>query len=536
MTIRRRLTVSFLAILFLFGLDLFVYFWGKHQLNTTVEVLRRAISRQLLVTSIHQDLNNDQKEVALLSEVAPDAARGGAGPEQIAQFAGRLQAIAKQIEQLRDLSDAQERVALESMAKDYQTLSAAWRTFYENFGVNQSKAILALATVGDPLSQRLVQQVLPQLQDDEKLRVDVATANFNRVGALTDRISIVIFLVPTIIAALVAFRVSRHLAGGLEKLLHGAAQIGQLQLGHRIDLNTRDELGDLARSYNSMADNLETARAQLNKASEEMGQRNKELEQERSTSEMLLLNILPIQVAKELKDKGNVDPKYFEDVTIIFTDFVGFTLSTEKLAAEDLVYALNDYFTLFDKIVGRYYMEKLKTIGDSYMYVGGLPLDRQARRSSSHPVDAVMAAFEMVRAVEERAKSTPSIPWAVRVGVHTGPVIAGVVGIQKFAFDIWGESVNTASRMESSGMANHINMSYQTFVRVKDFFDCEYRGKIPTKDKRDIDMYLANGLLPTLLGDGTQIPPEAFLRRYRVYFQKEPPSFPFFMLPPAAAP
>ncbi len=536
MTIRRRLTVSFVAILILFGLNLAVYFWGKHQQNTTVDVLQRAINRQLLVSSIHQDLTNVQKELALLSEVAPDAAKGGAAPEQIAQFVGKLQAIKKQLQQLRSLSDAQERVTLEAMDKDYETLAGAWRTFYENFGVNQSKAILALATVADPISQRLVQQVLPQLQDDEKLRVEVATSNFNRVEALTDRISLIMFLVPTIIAALVAFRVSRHLSSGLEKLKQGASQFGQLQLEHRIDIDTKDELGDLARSYNSMADNLESARVALRRASAETEQRNKELEQERSTSERLLLNILPIQIAKELKEKGSVEPKYFEDATIIFTDFVGFTLSTEKLAAEDLVHALDEYFTIFDQIVGRYHVEKLKTIGDSYMYVAGLPLDRRARRSPSHPVDAVMAAFEMVRAVSERAKSEKSVRWAVRVGVHTGPVIAGVVGIQKFAFDIWGDSVNMASRMESSGAPNRVNLSHQTYQRVKDFIDCEYRGKVPTKDKRDIDMYFANGIQPALLGDGQISPPEPFLRRYRVYFQKEPPAFPDFLLQPFDTP
>jgi class 3 adenylate cyclase len=372
------------------------------------------------------------------------------------------------------------------------------------------------------------------MQNDEKLRVEIATADFNRVGALTDRISLIIFLVPAIVSAIVAFRVSRHLAGGLEKLKQGAELIGQLQLGFRIDLQSKDELGDLARSYNQMADKLEVARTQLRRASDEMVERNKELEQERSTADKLLLNILPIQVAKELKEKGSVEPKYFEDVTIIFTDFVGFTLSTEKLAAEDLVRALDDYFTIFDQIVERYYVEKMKTIGDSYMYVAGLPLDRRARRAPSHPVDAVMAAFEMVEAVKQRALSENSVRWSVRVGVHTGAVIAGVVGIQKFAFDVWGDSVNTASRMESSGVANHINMSYATYVRVKDFFDCEHRGKIPTKDKREIDMYLAKGLLPSLVGDGTLIPPEAFLRRYRVYFQKEPPSFPAFLLQPPA--
>jgi class 3 adenylate cyclase len=245
---------------------------------------------------------------------------------------------------------------------------------------------------------------------------------------------------------------------------------------------------------------------------------------EKRVSESLLLNILPSEVADELRSKGIVSPKYFEDVTILFTDFVGFTLSTEKLAAEELVELLHDYFTAFDKIVARYKLEKMKTIGDSYMCICGLPL-----RNPAHPVDVVMAAFEMLEAVRERERSNSPAKWKVRIGIHTGPVIAGVVGINKFAFDIWGDTVNYSSRMESSGEANRINLSERTYSRVKDFFECEYRGKVQTKDKRDLDMYFANGIQPALLNGSDILPPPAFTRRYNIYFQKDPPAFPAFL-------
>jgi class 3 adenylate cyclase len=245
---------------------------------------------------------------------------------------------------------------------------------------------------------------------------------------------------------------------------------------------------------------------------------------EKRVSESLLLNILPSEVAEELRAKGLVSPKYFEDVTILFTDFVGFSVSTEKLAAEELVELLHDYFTAFDHIAARYRIEKMKTIGDSYMCISGLPT-----RNPAHPVDMVMAAFEMLHAVQERGGSDRLARWKVRIGIHTGPVIAGVVGINKFAFDIWGDTVNFSSRMESSGEANRINLSERTYARVKDFFECEHRGKIATKDKREFDMYFANGLQPALLSDSGEIPPAGFVRRYNVYFQKDPPAFPAFL-------
>jgi adenylate cyclase len=248
-----------------------------------------------------------------------------------------------------------------------------------------------------------------------------------------------------------------------------------------------------------------------------------EAETQRRESESLLRNILPASIADELRARGEVEPRYFEDVTILFSDFVGFTHATESLAAEDLVNLLHSYFTAFDRICGRYGLEKLTTIGDSYMLAGGLP-----ERNPSHPVDAVMAAFEMVRVIEEM--SSPEAPWKVRIGIHTGPVIAGVVGIKKFAFDIWGETVNFSSRMESSGAANRINLSTRTYSRVKDFFACEPRGQVTTKEGKSYEMFFANGILPKLIDDRTQSPPPAFVRRYRIYFQKSPPAFPGFLL------
>jgi class 3 adenylate cyclase/CheY-like chemotaxis protein len=244
-----------------------------------------------------------------------------------------------------------------------------------------------------------------------------------------------------------------------------------------------------------------------------------QVQEERRTSESLLLNILPRMVADELRGKGSVDPMYFEDVTILFTDVVGFTLSTEAMSAEELVGRMHEYFTAFDNIVARYGLEKLKTIGDSYMCAGGLP-----ERTPSHPVDVVLAAFELVDFARRMQAAEGAHSWPIRVGIHTGPVIAGVVGIHKFAFDIWGETVNFASRMESSGEPNRINVSERTYARVKDFFACETRGKVKAKHRR-YEMHFVNGLSPQLLS-GDPDAEQAFTRRYRIYFKKAPRSLP----------
>jgi class 3 adenylate cyclase/putative methionine-R-sulfoxide reductase with GAF domain len=255
-----------------------------------------------------------------------------------------------------------------------------------------------------------------------------------------------------------------------------------------------------------------------------------EVEEQKRKAEAMLLNILPASVAMELQQDGVVQPMYFEDVTVCFTDFVGFSKSTMTMAAEDVVQELNKYFTAFDRIVERYGLEKLKTIGDSYMFVSGLP-----KRRPANPIDAVLAAMEMVETVRSMTSSESGAGWKVRVGLHTGPVIAGVVGIHKFAFDIWGETVNLASRMESCGESDRVNISERTFARVKDFITLEPRGRIKTKEGQDIEMYFVKGVPEGLLMDRSACPPPLFDRRYRLYFKERTPSFPAYLLAPPSA-
>jgi class 3 adenylate cyclase/HAMP domain-containing protein len=520
--IRARLLLCFLTILTLFAINVGFFSWSNVRRKNSVLELRQALTTERAIGEIQEKLDNIQKQVTILSQSVVDA-ESGASPEEIDQFHAQLDEIREEIRNLLANSRGQEqnRVALE---KTYAELSASWLKFYRNFGVHHATAILELATHAEPLGQQLRSAIVPALLKAEKRNVELNTANFDEISNLTDRISVALFLFSGVIAIAIAYQLSHFLTSRLSALKLGAALIGSGRLHNRIEIQGQDELRDLANGFNDMAEHLDHARAQLMRANAELEAKHLQVERQREISDSLLRNILPEEIALELRENESVEPKYFEDVTILFTDFKGFTLSTEHLAAENLVRLLNDYFTAFDHIAKRYGIEKMKTIGDAYMCVSGMP-----RRKASHPVDMVLAAFEMIHAVQELNSREGSPGWRVRIGIHTGPVIAGVVGIQKFAFDVWGESVNYSSRMESSGAVDRINLSERTYSRVKDFIACEHRGKILTKERREEDMYFAEGILPELLGGSPQIPPPSFLRRYHVYFQQPPPSFPAFL-------
>ena len=262
---------------------------------------------------------------------------------------------------------------------------------------------------------------------------------------------------------------------------------------------------------------------QLEKIVEE---RTAEVRTQRDQNEALLLNILPATIASELRDSGAVAPTMFENVTVCFTDFVGFTLSSEKLSPDLLVTTLNEYFTAFDAIMIRYGLEKLKTIGDSYMFASGMPEQR-----SSHAVDAVLAALEMLHAARDLARPDQETNWKMRVGLYSGPVVAGVVGKSKFTFDIWGNTVNLASRMESSGAPDRVNLSNSTCCHVLQFIDCEARGRIRIKEGRELEMHFALGVKPELL-EGPLIDgvPAAFRAAYEAAFAQPPRAFPTFLV------
>ncbi len=216
---------------------------------------------------------------------------------------------------------------------------------------------------------------------------------------------------------------------------------------------------------------------------------NRIIEVEKNRSEMLLLNILPADTAQELKERGKVKAKRFESVSVMFTDFQGFTLTSQDFSPEKLVTSVDYYFSEFDKIIGKYGLEKIKTIGDSYMCAGGLPFP-----SEDHPRKIIAAAREILKFMESaEKKNDPEIAhFDIRIGINTGPVVAGVVGTRKFAYDIWGDTVNVAARMESSSKPGKINISENTYELVKDQYDCTFRGKIDVKNHGNMKMYYVN--------------------------------------------
>jgi len=218
---------------------------------------------------------------------------------------------------------------------------------------------------------------------------------------------------------------------------------------------------------------------------------HKILDKQKDEIEGLLLNILPAPVAKELQLKGHAEPKYYESVSVMFTDFKAFTAIADKMAPQDLVEELNSCFRAFDEIIGRNNLEKIKTIGDSYMCAGSIPT--QDDQHVGNMIKAGMEIRDFMSEYNEKRKEAGLETWDLRIGIHVGPVVAGVVGKKKYAYDIWGSTVNIASRMESNGVPGQINISSHTYDLIKHKYACTYRGKIDAKNIGEIDMYLVEG-------------------------------------------
>jgi adenylate cyclase len=211
------------------------------------------------------------------------------------------------------------------------------------------------------------------------------------------------------------------------------------------------------------------------------------LELEQQKSERLLLNILPASIAERLKESSSVIADHFESTTVMFSDIVGFTAMSEKISPAELVGRLNRIFSAFDDLAHRHGLEKIKTIGDAYMVAGGFP-----ERRDGHANDVSAMALDMLAAIEAFNRDVAE-PVSIRIGIHTGPAVAGVIGIKKFFYDVWGDTVNTASRMESSGAPGRVHISEETAELVSDQFCVKERGLVEVKGKGSLRTYWLAG-------------------------------------------
>ena len=245
---------------------------------------------------------------------------------------------------------------------------------------------------------------------------------------------------------------------------------------------------------------------------------NQELELSKNEHLDLLQNIFPDKVAESLLAYGTVTPERFKSVTIMFTDFDGFSKVVPTLSPEELIRSLSFYFDKYDEFSEENNLIKIKTIGDSYMAVGGLP-----EVNNTHAIDSVLTALKMKKFMSqsqtEKDESIPVFP--LRIGIHTGPAVVGVIGKKRFAYDIWGDAVNLASRMEQSAYEEYINISESTYNEVKEYFVCENRGNIEVKNMGTVPMYNLKRIKPEYSEDEEGfVPNRMFVRDYRTLGQK----------------
>ncbi len=260
-------------------------------------------------------------------------------------------------------------------------------------------------------------------------------------------------------------------------LLATVGEIGEGDLDARTRIAGSDEIGTLAGAIDSMAGRLKTALGEVEERAEEARNRAKELATERDHSEKLLHNILPALIAERLKGGERPIAETYPEVTVLFADIVGFTQLADKIGPREIVTMLNDVFGRFDDLAVQHNLEKIKTIGDCYMVVGGVPV-----RSATHCQQVARFALDALKSFDDYAESFPH-PLRMRIGMHTGTVVAGIVGTQKFSYDLWGDVVNVAARYESTATPNRIHVSEAVHVRLADDFEFEDAGEVLLKGK-----------------------------------------------------
>lgn len=321
------------------------------------------------------------------------------------------------------------------------------------------------------------------------LGVDITDRKMSAALRQTSGLALRLSLAVVAVALLVSIFMGTALSRSVRALAQTVSRFANKDFSARAPQLPEDEIGQLGDNFNTMAATIQEHSENLEGL---VQQRTQELVAEKQTSERLLLNVLPAPIADRLKRGENLIADRFDAVSVLFADLVGFTAVASRTSAEELVNMLNELFSHFDRLAERHGLEKIKTIGDSYMCAAGLPEPK-----ATHARDAVLMGLAMLAAVDRsnaERRSRGMTEWPVRIGIHTGPVVAGVVGRKKFAYDIWGDTVNLASRMESAGEAGKLNISGATYAQVMELVHVRPRGPIKVKGKGELHMYFVTGL------------------------------------------
>lgn len=298
------------------------------------------------------------------------------------------------------------------------------------------------------------------------------------------RQALVILSIGLVLSILSSYLLARRMISPIRKLNEGMDRFTRGDFSKPISIQSKDELEHLADGFNRMGVALQTSYSELEA---KVASRTQQLQQERARVTEMLHNMLPQAIALELAENGKVLPRRHESASVLFTDFSGFTEATSAMPAERMVRELSAIFEMFDSICDECGIERVKTIGDSYMAVGGVPI-----LCEDHAERCVRAGLMMIEYLERR-NSDAAFKWALRVGIHSGPVVSGIIGTRRYAFDVWGDTVNIASRLERTGEAGRVNISAYTCDLVKHAYQCSYRGKVSVKGKGEVDMYFVGG-------------------------------------------
>jgi class 3 adenylate cyclase len=302
-------------------------------------------------------------------------------------------------------------------------------------------------------------------------------AALDAAGSLAVKLSIAVI----VLALIVSITMGTLLTRSLLALSETVNRFANKDFAARTTVATKDEIGQLGSSFNAMA---ETIQAHSDNLEHLVQERTSELVAEKQTSERLLLNVLPAPVAERLKQGENLIVDRFDHVSVLFADIVGFTTMSQETSPEALVTMLDDVFSLFDRLAETHGLEKIKTIGDAYMVVAGIP-----QPTPDHVAKIARMAIDMVAGIRDYA-ADKGVALSIRIGIHTGSVVAGVIGRKKFIYDLWGDTVNTASRMESHGLPGRIHVTEAAYQALRDRFELEARGAVEIKGKGVMTTYL----------------------------------------------